>query len=157
MKNNLSNELPKDVVKTVAFSKQEIKRETEKGINLEHISIIVRKNTANDQRLYTCAYVRGHMQEQLCVLYMSVCLNMWLCMCESVCVCGDKIQIIKAHHPYHLKITPPLSLMTFYPFKSSLSPSLSFSPPHSSLSSSFFLSFSKRSSASKWFTLLCCF
>lgn len=41
---------------------------------------------------------------------VKACAVVCVCMCEYVwaSVCGDKIQIIKAHQPYRLKIAPPL-------------------------------------------------
>lgn len=68
-----------------------------------------------------------------------VCWCAWMCLCVNVH--ADKNHIIKAHHPYHPEINPS-SLMTFYPFNSSSSPSPSrFLPPHSSISSPLFLFF----------------
>lgn len=96
-----------------------------------HPSLCLRKREQCRPRtiyvfIYMCACVRAcvrvRVHWQLCV---HVPVPAYVAVYVWARLCGDKIQIIKAHQPYRLKITPP---MTFYPFdsSSSSSPSLFF-------------------------------
>lgn len=106
------------------------------GVNNKQWPWISEKKSSVDQALYVC--VEGaYAGAAVCM-----CQCAWTCICVNVH--ADKHHIIKAHHPYHPEINPLLSddllsiQLIFITF------SVSFSPPHSSISSSLFLFYQEK-------------